>query len=158
MKKALLSVITLALCAGCATNKKLPPSFYALGTSTAVSLALHNSPQTAGYLRAVQPVVCSLATGRELTPEQIRQAVADLGVADAPEATAIVNSVLMLYIVAFNAQGTNAAAARPYAQAIFCDGLAAGLGMSPTAARLRAMPLLPIQPLPSDPWPLLRGK
>ena len=115
MKKVIIAVVTLALCAGCATNKPLPPSFYALGTSTAVSLALHNSPRAAGYLRAVQPVVCSLATGRELTPEQIRQAVADLGVSDAPEATAIVNSVLMLYIVAFNAQGTNAAAARPYA-------------------------------------------
>jgi len=155
MKKQILVLSLLGAVAltGCATSKQLPPSFYALGTSTAVSLALHNSPQLTEYLQAFQPLACSLASGAPLTPAQITLAIDATRLAGTPEGKAVANSVLMLYIVAFNSVGTNAVAARSYAEAIFCDGLADGLGMypSPTAARLRA------QPLPAQTgWPLLR--
>ena len=145
-------VLALGL-TGCAGMKPLPPAFYALGTSTAVSLAVRNSPQTTAYLRAVQPVVCSLAAGRPVTPGEITLAVEQFAPPGTPEAVAIANSVLMLYIVAFNEAGTNSIVAQPYAQAIFCDGFAAGLGM---VKGLRLPPLPSNKPNPQ--WPLLRAK
>lgn len=142
---------------GCSSTRPLPPSFYALGTSTAISLAVRNSPQTTAYLRAVQPVVCSLATGVEITPAQIALAVEQFAPAGSAEATAVANSVMMLYIVAYNAVGTNALMARPYAQAIFCDGFAAGLGMSTPMSKTKGLPAVPAyHPVPG--WPLLRAK
>ena len=150
---------TLAL-SGCASTKPLPPSFYALGTSTAISLAVRNSPQTTAYLRAVQPVVCSLATGRPVTPGEITLAVEQFAPPGTPEAVAIANSVLMLYIVAYNSLGTNSIIAQDYARAVFCDGFAAGLGMGVQAAKVRAKPVLPPVPryVPDTGWPLLRAR
>lgn len=142
---------------GCSSTRQLPPSFYALGTSTAISLAVRNSPQTTAYLRSVQPIVCSLATGVEITPAQIALAVEQFAPSGSPEATVIANSVMMLYIVAYNSVGTNALMARPYAQAIFCDGFAAGLGMSTPMSKTKGLPAVPTYK-PNPVWPLLRAK
>ena len=149
-------VLSLIVLCGCAGTKPLPPAFYALGTSTAVSLAVRNSPQTTAYLRAVQPVVCSLAAGRPVTPGEITLAVEQFAPPGTPEAVAIANSVLMLYIVAYNEAGTNSMRAQYNAKAIFCDGFAAGLGME-TLPKGRALPPLPIYK-PNPQWPLLRAR
>jgi len=157
MKKRIIPCIAAAvLFSGCAGTKPLNPAFYALGTSTVVAYGIRNSPQTAEYLRAFQPVACSLASGAPLTPGQITQALDAASLAGTPEAKAVANSIVLLYIVAYNSLGTNAYAAQPYAQAIFCDGLANGLGLSPTAARIRAMPALYASPKAEAAWPLLK--
>ncbi len=151
----------LAFLTGCATRHPttspagLPPAFYQIGTATAVSVGLRNSPHTASYLRALQPVLCAIATATNLAPDEINRILNIGNVPGAsPEATAIVNGALLLYIAAYSQAGgdTNSDAARPYAQAIWCDGFAGGLLAAPKSqvdairARMRAY---------TPQWPLL---
>lgn len=140
---------------GCANTgghgNALSPAFYQLGTAEAVSIGLRNSPQTANWLRVVQPVVCKTVTGTALTPTDISAVVEKINAGGASnDAKAIVNGVLLLYIAAWNEIGapTNSAVSRPYAQAIFCDGFAQGLALSPGTALKAGKP--------NPQWPLLR--
>lgn len=152
MKKLTTSLAALALALITVGCKNTSPAVYSLGTATIVSYGLRNSPQTAGYLRAVQPVACSLATGTNLNPAQVVHAIETSGIANSAEGRLIVNGVLLLYITAYDGLGssTNAAAVRPYAQAVFCDGFALGLADAPTSEGGRKA-----KPLPTK-WPLLK--
>lgn len=129
MKKIALLTIA-ALLTGCAGMKPLPPAFYATATATAISVGLRNSPETAAQLRTVQPYLCQTVSNKALTPEQIQDSLNSANYN--ANTLAIINSVSLLYIAAFNQLSTtNQAALQPYATAIFCDGFAAGLSMSP---------------------------
>lgn len=151
MKKLIapIAAIALILTAGC---KNTSPAVYSLATATAVSYGLRNSPSTANYLRAVQPVACAVTAGDNLTPADIVAAIEKSGIAgNSPESAAIVNGITLLYIAAYDGlgSGANAATARPYAEAVFCTGFEAGLAGAPSV-RSRNTP-------PSRTWwPLLK--
>ena len=153
MKKIIVPILAALLC-GCATTgtrAPLPPEFYEVGTATALSYGLRNSPQTANYLRAVQPVACALATGNHLTPAEVEAALTPVA-GHTPEGLLLVRSVELLYIAAFNSVGgqTNAAAAKPYADAVFCLGFQEGLNGAPSLARARRTSKWkwPVTPMP----------
>lgn len=144
-----LAIIGLGLMlVGC---KNSSPLTYSLATSTIVSYGLRNSPQTAGYLRDVQPVVCAAANGTNLSPAQIVTAIKESGIDDSAEGRLIVDGVLLIYISAFDSLGskTNVAAVAPYSHAIFCEGFEWGLAGAPTAIKARNVP--PARAV----WPLL---
>ncbi len=132
MKSPILLFAAILTLTGCTTGPKpapLPPEFYEAGTKTAVKFGLRNSPNTARYLRAVQPVVCAAVTGGELTPQQISDSLTNVIDGKTPEGILIVGGVQLLYITAYNYIGgaTNQATFRPYADAILCKGFAEGL-------------------------------
>lgn len=152
MKKLTISIAALLLAFVLVGCKNSSPLTYSLATSTLVSYGLRNSPETAGYLRDVQPVVCSVANGTNLTPAQVVAAIESSGIDDSAEGRLVVNGILLLYISAFDSLGTgtnNTANVSPYAQAIFCDGFAWGLAASPSEMRSRNAP-------PKKVWPLLK--
>lgn len=151
MKKLIapIAVSLLVFTVGC---KNTSPAVYSLATATAVTYGLRNSPNTSNTLRAVQPVACAMASGDNLTPADIIAAIEASGVAgDSPEARLIINSITLLYVAAYDAQGsaTNASAVRPYAQAVFCDGFSLGLAGAPSMRDRNAPP-------PRTWWPLLK--
>ena len=152
MKKLLAPLIAVAIALASVGCKNTSPAFYSLATATAVSYGLRNSPQTANYLRAVQPVACAVASGTNLTPADVVKAIDASGIAgNSDEARAIVVAAELLYITAYDALGsrTNAAAVRPYTTAVFCDGFAAGLAGAPSV-RSRNAPAVRVW------WPLTK--
>lgn len=149
MKKLLTSIALTALLStvGC---KNASPLSLSLATSTIVSYGLRNSPNTANYLRSVQPIACAVATDTDtLNPAQILAAIDADALGSSPEGRAILTGVLLLYISAYDSQesNTNAAAVRPYAKAVFCDGLALGLAGAPMTKSRNAPPKV-IWPMP----------
>jgi len=163
LKNKLSAMLVLGLLAvfgsGCGTTgkpntgiKPLPPAFYQIGTATALQMGLRNSPQTASYLRSVQPVLCAAAKSDQLTPAEITAYLESGQPPGAtPESTALYNGILMLYVAAFNQLGnTNAATVRPYAEAIFCEGFRVGLIPLPATKARNG-------PAPPRTWPLLRA-
>lgn len=147
---ALVLVGLLLTGSGC---KNTSPEFYSIATATAVSYGLRNSPNTATFLRGVQPVACALSVGTNLNPAEITSAIESYNfLGDSPEGRAIINGVLLLYISAYDNLGsnTNATAVRPYTTSVFCDGFKAGLDGAPTKSRARSKQLAPPN------WPLLR--
>lgn len=151
MKRLLTSVAAIVLAVTLVGCKNSSPLVYSLTTQNIVSYGLRNSPNTAGYLRDVQPVVCAAANGTNLTPAQIVTAIQSSGIDDSAEGKLIMNSVLIVFISAYDGLGanTNASAVQPYAQAIFCDGFEWGLAGAPSSKARNAPPAKTV-------WPLLK--
>lgn len=151
MKRLLTSVAAVVAALTLVGCKNSSPLTYTIATSTLVSYGLRNSPQTAGYLRDVQPIVCSVAMGTNLTPAQVVAAIHASGIDDSAEGKLIVNGILLLYISAFDNLGgkTNVASVAPYAHAIFCEGFELGLIGAPAAKSRNAPPVKTV-------WPLLK--
>ena len=146
---------------GCAGTKPLPPSFYARGTSTAVSVGLRNSPHTANELRVIQPLACAVAAGTNLSPASLGGVVAGKDLS--AETLGIYNGIMLLYVAAFNSlPDATQATVQPYATAVFCDGFAAGLALSPGAPTVAAAAKLtrkmPKGAVIEAQWPLVVGK
>lgn len=140
MQKLILALVLAVAVCGC---KNSSPLSLTLGTATIVKYGLRNSPETAGYLRDVQPSLCAFANGEALTPNDLADLIDAVDTDDSKKGEEIVLGISLLYIAAYDSLGgnTNNAAVRPYAKAI-CDGATIGLGGA-TASRSRNAP--PVQ-------------
>lgn len=156
MKKVSIALGLIIVCTGCTGLKKLPPSFYALGTSIAVQHAVEGaSPSTMEELHLVQQTFCNVAMGGSLAPVNFQNSTSGLNLSKTTET--IANIALFAYIPIYNSLSkTNQDTLAPYVQAIMCDGFANGLGGSSTATRLRAIAAKPSKL--SDPiWTFLNS-
>ena len=146
MKKKLIESAALAallIVAGCATGNHggtIQPLTAQLLTTAAVVKGLEHSPDLAGKLRIVQPLVCAVATGAQIAPEDILAAVERSGVNDR-DAYALINIVMAIYVSTMP-QGTNGPDAHPWAKAVWCDGLAGGLAFSAASKGRNAPPAI----------------
>jgi len=140
MKKILRTAALVALVGmltGCAGTKPLKPAFYSAGASAAVSLGLRNSPVLAAEMRTLQPLACSVVAGTNLAPAALAAVPNNQPIHS--ETLAVYNILMGLYNVAFNALSDETqATVRPYAAAIFCDGMAAGLATIPPPTLLKS--------------------
>lgn len=156
MKTRILALFCLlTLLAGCSTTATDPssinPIVVRLGVSTGVTYGLSKYPQAVPGVRIAGEVICSAATGTNLSPDNLIAAIQGVSTNITPETTLIVNGALVLYIGIWNSYGqsalTNQPALRLYLQAT-CSGILDGLASSG-----RRVPESAAQT-----WPLLRSK
>ena len=132
----LVLVLALGLC-GCAGTKPLKPAFYAAGVSLALSSTLQNSPVLTDQMRGLQLRACATVAGTNLAPATLAAVASNQPINS--ETLAIYNIIMGIYNIVFAAlPDTSQEALRPYAVAIFCDGMAAGLASVPQPTLLKS--------------------
>lgn len=134
MKKLLLLVVPvgLLLLAGCASQPKITQAFVRVGVSTAVQFGVSQDTNAIPYIRAVTPVVCAAANGTNFSPAYVVDKLqhSSANELSTPGGILIMNSVLAIYEVAYEALGGNSLTNNPTAGAYLmgaCEGLTAGL-------------------------------
>lgn len=126
MKKLLTPILFAALLTGCAhtkpQNPSVGPAVLRLGVGTGAGYALMKYPQAEPGVRAGADIACAAASGTNFSPAEIVAAL-DAYHVNSPEAILILNAAMSLYsITVASVPQTNAAAAKPYAEAL-CGGL-----------------------------------
>lgn len=134
MKRLLaVSLLALTLCGCAGTNSNVGPGLLRLGVSTSSAYAMSRYPESVPGVKAGASVVCSVASGEDLSPDRLVDALNAYGVKQ-PEAIFILRAAVGAYTLAFNGlSDTNKAL--PYLQAT-CDGLNDALVMSPAERSL----------------------
>lgn len=144
MKSKLIALSLLAAAitlTGCKTNQaNIGPGLLRLGVSTRTGYALMKNPEAAPDVRVGAAIVCSFASGTNLNPAVLVEALNKGPMSD--EAVFIFNAGVGAYTLVFNGlpDTNNIALIQPYAQAA-CDGFNDALigvpeGIAGGAARL----------------------
>lgn len=129
------SVMIIAAIAASTTGCKTPAMTQAVvqtTVATGVAFGIQKSPQAIPYLKAATPIVCSAASGTNISPTEVISAIeaANIDGLKTPEAVIIMNGALSLYVVLYEEYGVDAlknqAQLKAYLQGT-CNGLELGL-------------------------------
>lgn len=135
-------LLGLALLSGCANNLPLTRGVTRSIVGTGVAVGVQKAPTARLYLEASKPVVCSLASGTNVSPEVIVAALeaSPAAALKTPEATIIINGALSIYTGAFENYSGSVKNA-PTLQAVLqgtCDGIGDGLAVGPLKRTMKA--------------------
>lgn len=134
-KRILASIAIIAAVSTFATGCKTPAMTQAIvqtTVATGVAFGIQKSPQAIPYLKAATPIVCSAASGTNISPAEVISAIesANIDGLKTPEAVIIMNGALSLYVVLYEEYGIDAiknqAQLKAYLQGT-CNGLELGL-------------------------------
>lgn len=144
--KSLLVLLsaTLALATTGCKNHQMNASLVRTGVAAGVSYSAVAYPQAVPYLRMSSVVICSQASGTNLSPAEVVAAIEASPEADAiktPEGVIILNGALTLYNGLWESYGADAIANAPTFQLYLkatCDGIHDGLLMNTPTLQARA--------------------
>lgn len=153
MKKLIYLAALVAFTAGC---RHMTPEIVQSGVTAGVRYGITKYPSAVPAVRISEQVICSAATGTNLSPAAVVAAIeaSDWEKAKTPEAVFILNGVILIYSGVWNSYGedaiNNAPVFREYLGAV-CLGIHDGLLGTITVAKIN-------QPPPNVTWPLLKFK
>ena len=125
-----IAVLSLFV-AGCKTPA-VTQAIVQTTVATGVALGIQKSPEAIPYLWAAAPIVCSAASGTNISPAVVVAAIeaANIDTLKTPEAVIIMNGALSLYFVLYDQYGIEAVNNQELLKAYLqgtCNGLNLGL-------------------------------